>query len=321
MVICEIIFTTISGCMGALDGSIEIREQIPCIALYAVYGPVACSAVILMVCRVSFLYGNLVQKESKYAIRKVFWRNNLLKRQNLIIIIVFVSVLSWVNVIGYFIAINHFGGPTRETCDSESLYFAQCILVISIMILIVYCVNIIRHRIFDKIGMSLEMLLYSLTLVIIVVVSYATNKDISSLAVYLMSIVGILYTGYYPMLVMIYHNYKKTNNSHKTSAKSEEISLLDERVQVLCKKFMCEENSFFLVKLFEYREGLFLFENLTALFIENGASFELNISTNIRLAVLNSVTIEEKTAALRNVELEVIQMIRENVMPYLYENK
>ena len=49
LVVFEIGFTTLSGILGVLDGTLS--KDIPCFLLYLVYAPVACITLLLMVCR------------------------------------------------------------------------------------------------------------------------------------------------------------------------------------------------------------------------------------------------------------------------------
>ena len=285
-----------------------------------IYGSATVLSILSLLCRASFVYGTLIPTEAKYSIRKLFFTNNGLNKRVLGITACVLVIMSWINTLAYMSVTNEWGPPKEAICASGSMYFPQIVMVIVNLILLYFVIRIVVIKEFDKVGMSFELIGLETTTFTLALVSLSLYGDITSSYVYYICISTLFFALYFPGLMVFYHTkfLKQTLNTlGRRQLNSSRTLLDDKRVMQLCQKFLCEENILFLIRFQEYLDGTLDFDVLCSLFINNGAIFELNISSIRRTGILKSVTKEEKVQNLLLVQKDVIKLLNENIIPYV----
>eukprot|EP00835_Amoeboradix_gromovi_P002977 NODE_183_length_15731_cov_0.226778.p3 type:complete len:364 gc:universal NODE_183_length_15731_cov_0.226778:2922-1831(-) len=320
MVYIEAISTIFSCLINNLESNEEVSKYIPCYVSCVIYGPAASLSIVLTICRISYLYGYLIKSTSKYTLRKLFWRNNNLIKKNFFWVVAVLIIGSWINSFSYFIVNDDWSrpGPLRnQPCNFVTLLFPAVVSMASTLLQFAFAIKIIYMRAFDQIGMSYELIGYSFSSFILFSLSFILFGTILPTIVYISCLINLSFILYFPMLMILKHKVVLRNN---LSIKKNRVSLdleLDERIRVLCKRFLCEEISFFVDKYKEYKQGTADFDNMVSLFIGYGSLYELNIPHELKTIVLNSKSPEEQIIIIDKVHYEVLQMIKENIMPYI----
>ena len=318
----EAFLTMMTAIVNSIDSDSNVNIYVPCPLLYGTYGPVASISVTLIFCRISYVYAYLLSSVKNVYVSRLFWENNKLQTKRLAFIIVIMLVGTWVNSFVYYATLGYWGPPTKAiNCKIDALYFAEAIFVLLTIFQLIFALSLLFRRAFDQIGMCVEMIGYGLSSFTTNIIYFCIYGSVASDAVFISCILNIFFSLYFPNIVVFRHNHKKQHgrfnimNSKRNTLDLDNI--IDPRIHDLCKQFLCEENSHFLTKFPEYKNGVLSYENLLSLFISYGSMFELNIPHDLRISVLNSTTVEEQKALLDKVHEEVLQMIKDNIMPYV----
>ena len=314
LVLFEIVAVTITLYLDILVLKQSLLIHIPNYLYVGVIGITSIISSMTAMTRVSYVYlflvnkTNLDSKVSLYQFSRLFWNDNRsLKVKKFVLTMILLSLLSTVNTIIYY---SVKGFEEKNYNAQDAVRISQLVNVFASTMLLIYAFKITKLRIFDRIGMSLELVLYSVTIAIIIVVCLIVFQEINVWFVLLQCWSSIFYGLYFPMIFYIKH---KRNLGEKINSTA---TLMDSRLFQLCKDFYCEENAFFLQQYELYLQGSTKFENITRCFIDNGATYELNIYYKLKQSVLNAKDEDAQSAALRKVYSEVVKMIQENITPY-----
>ena len=87
----------------------------------------------------------------------------------------------------------------------------------------------------------------------------------------------------------------------------------------LCRQFYCEENGIFLESYEKFKQGLATSEYLVTTFIEKGSPFELNITYELKMNVINNLG-NQQEQYLAEVYGEIKLLVEQNILPYLESN-
>ena len=318
----ETISTIFTGLLASIDNDVNVNKYVPCWILYGIYGPVSLFSITLVVCRISYVYGYLVRSNSKIQVRRVFWVNNTLQMRSIVIVFVVLTAGTWANSFGFYISNNHWSPPVNsKSCPDPSLYFAQFLFMVFTICILYLAAMILYRRAFDKIGMSFELVGYGTSIFLLNIVFLLYSGNVTSFTVYLSCILNNFFSLYFPCLVFLRHKnklgFKRMPSLNKKKSLASSGMLLDDKVQLLCKHFLCEENGVFIKKFKEYKIGKLEFEVMRELFFVPSALFELNISHDLRTSLLASDNEDERQKVLEKIHQEVVQMVKDNILPYL----
>ena len=252
----------------------------------------------------------------KFGLRNVcslFWnQNNALKTKQVTIGTICLGLVSVINVIAYHGA-NNIWGHGYPLCDRYygETYFAEYLNYLLGFILLMFTFQLIRYKIKDQIGMTMELILYTLSLALVIIVYLGIFGSFDHRMITIEGLVSMFYGLYFPVFIHYRHvSYSSSIEKH------ERVSLTDIRVTALCKKFYCQENSQFLDRYKDYKNKEVSYEALIRTFIEEGSIYELNITNDTRVNVLQS-TAETVDTALMVVYEEIALLIRQNILPYI----
>ncbi len=274
----------------------------------------------LMLARMSFVYKYLIHndvKRSKYNvlsfISRIYWtKSNNLRKKRVFAGSVTLALLSVANVVFYHSVENiwNVGYPACNDFDGET-YFAEFTNIFMGIVLLAFTFELIRYKIKDQIGMTVEVIAYTLSISIVIVGYLALFGRFDHIMILLEGYVSLFYGLYFP--VFIHWRHASVSNLEK----SVKISLTDLRVTKLCKEFYCEENSLFIEKYNEYCKKKVSYKYIIDMFIEEGSLNELNITSDTRESALLAKTEQEMKEALMVVYEEIVLIIRQNILPYL----
>ena len=204
--------------------------------------------------------------------------------------------------------------PTElEGCESSFMRetaFVEIVHIIYNAIFVFLVVRIVKIGSLDKIGIGLEIILYQcLILLFLCIFPFLGISDSKYWFILTECLIFIFFAYYYPLVIL--YDYKVTISS-KTMA-----TLEDPRLFELCKRFYCEELYFFLLRFTEFQNGNLTAEEIIKQFIEKGAPCELNLTEDTRNKVLQSSDSTSTTNSLSIVNIEVRQMLKDGLLPYL----
>ena len=317
LVILESLSITITIVIDILYFKEEIIRQIPRYIVTPIIGITSIITCLLVATRISFVFMYLSQKPtnhkilSMWTISNYFWNDHKqLKVKNLIILICGCCFLSIVNNVAYFGSPSIWSNINDVTVkDENALRFSQVVSYVTNFILFLFAVQIIVNKIYDKIEMALELVLYVITLTVSTVTLLAYFQSLNEWVIVAVSFITLFYSLYFPVLVHIIHERKKLLKTSKNS-------LVDSKILQLCKDFFCEENAIFLQQYELYRQNIVSFTEIKRIFIEQGSIYELNLNFDVRNAVLIATDEVSQQNALRDVFEEVKLIIRDNILPF-----
>ena len=317
----EAVSTAIAGLFASLDSYGE-NKVVPCWVLYGIYGPVSLISITLIVCRISYVYGYLTKTDSSFQIRRLFWENNVLQIKRVLIFIIVLVLGTWANSFGYYISSNYWSPPLDSlSCPDVSLYFCEVIYFAFTLCQFYFAGMIVYRQAFDKIGMSYELVGYGISIFVINVILFVHFGTLTGTTIYICCITNNFFSLYFPCIVILRHNnklgFKRISSLKKKKTLTSSSMLLDDKVQLLCKRFLCEENGAFIIKYKEYKNGKIGFGIIRELFFVPNALYELNISHELRTSVLTSDNDETRQKSLEIIHQEVVQMVKDNILPYL----
>ena len=278
----------------------------------------------IVLTRITLVYAYLLKyKKGDYKftfaqISVFFWDQDFrLKKKN-----VFCMTLTWClatiafNVYGYHVTNDH--NTLNTFCD----IFPQMITYIANytvgILLIIVSIQVIRCKLTDNIGMAFELVSFTISVISfsIIVNIYnvvSVDKFAFEYYVYTIALATLFFGIYFPLGVIWYNSIKIARYSPDSTDK------LDKNIdwQPLLKisiKFYCQENVQFCISYNQYLEGNLTFDDLAGLYLMHNSPLELNISYELRLKTMDP---DKRTEGLVEVYKHVLQIIRENLVPFL----
>ena len=293
-----------------------ISKNVCCEVYQAVASITGLNALLTLTARMSFVYNYLMDKTAfKYhglnRFAGFFWdKNNCLKKMNLFALIGLGDAIIISELIVYDLTTSKYGWciPLNR-CSGKSILFITYFNYCVIALLVAYSFQFIRFRIMDQICMSIEVTLFTFSLILSVVVCILIFGYFNSYAVHWQTLAGMFFGMYFPGILSWTHKLKMKKKTSKSY-------LLSRQVTELCKRFFCEENSLFLEMFAKYENKMVTSLTIETLFIIDNAQYELNISYDLKNSVLNASE-EFKQEKLRIVYSEIATLIQLNILPYI----
>ena len=273
------------------------------------------NSLLLLIARMSFIYNYLMKKENLHrfglnTICKLFWtKNHKLRLNNLLLTIFFWNLVSLCNIFGYDIYTGNYE-RTFNQCENESVIALTYFNYAMILLFVLYSVQFIRFRIFDQIWMSIELIGFTISLIIaVLIVMIYKNFVYDVWVVYVQTLVIIFFALYFPLFALWRHKVLTSGPQRKSS-------LLSEHVLTACKKFFCEENAVFLKEYDLYIAGEVNFEYIADTFIRPGAPYQLNVTADLIFEALNC-TEDQRRDVMQKIHKEVILVVQQNILPFI----
>ena len=292
----------------------SVYEIVPCEVYHIVMSFTLFTGMVIVIARLSFAYNYLITKknQNKYGLSlvgKVFWtETNQLKTRVLVSIIGILCVSSILNIVIQNIIEGKYVHTINE-CTNKSVTVLTYFNYVSSVLLIVYTFQIIRHKVIDKIFLSIEIVMFTISILIVLVYIFVVYGTPTMWFVYFESIIAMFYGLHFPFFVCVYHN------SRMRKITSDQV-LLPDKVRELCCKFYCEENAIFIEQYEKYKIGEMDADGLKRVFIENGSPYELNISFELKDRVLKANK-DQFRKEIDSVFDEIMLLIKLNIYPYL----
>ncbi len=296
----------------------SVDVVVNCEVMQMVFSVSTMISLILMLARMSFVYSCLMScKEDVYhfglnKVSQVFWKEHQLKKLNLFMIILVFVVASFMNIWIFDGITGIYSRPLSFHCPGESIMVLIYFNYFAIFLLCAFSIQFIRHRILDQIWMSIEVVSFTATLILVLCLYIIVNGRYDIYGVYLQSIITIFFGFYFPLMAHYKHVLKIKRSVSKAS-------LLNDQVMELCRNFYCEENGIFLDNYEKYKQGMITSDYLITMFIEDSAPFELNINYTIKEAILKNNE-EERKIHLEKAYQEIKLLIQTNILPYVKRN-
>ena len=298
------------------------RSLLPCYVIVPLVGCAASVTLMIVIARVTFVYKYLMKKSTnlndyRARICDIFWDGTVFRRNRYIAITLGILSLSLLFNFGYFIIADDWSsGNSTKSCNLTPLRFSQFAEIVVQLNLAYVVADFIKHRIYDNIWMSAEMILFTLFGSTTLILSgYLEAIGMNYIQIYPQCSFYLFCDLYFPIIAHYWHK----RNINKYIPKDSFTSSLDissPALEETCKQFFCLENLIFLKYCKRYKENQVDFTQLCNLFFISDAAYELNIDYVEKANVLQS-TQESREALLLDIEVEIATILRLNVLPYV----
>ena len=316
MVIAEAIFCVLNLIISYVSLDAETGSRISCEFYQSAISVTVVISYSLMISRMTFVYSYLMKKESVSSyglilLCNLIWNeHSKLRVKSQLILISTLILISWCNIFGYNLATQQ-SFPNLKECSGSmgSMMFLSLLNIVTFLFFIGFSIQFLRHKLIDKLWMSVEFVLFTFTVVIVNVSYHASINYSSYYDAMRLSWITIFFILYFPLIVIWRHNSILKRRNSKAS-------LVNSRVMKLCRQFYCEENGVFLENYEKFKQGLVTSDYLVTMFIDDGAPFELNINYSLKANVMNSANVQREEY-LNEVYGEIKLLVQLNILPYL----
>ena len=252
---------------------------------------IATVCIILAIIRMSYLFGVVldIEKRKEFglgALNSVFWAGNSIKKRNCGVIIFLGGFLSFAYSLLWYILSNKMDTTYESGCHWKPALMAYILNLIAFILCFCFAIQLLRHKVKDRIGMSKEVILNMLCLFLVILIyfiAFLFGKNNVNWLAFTESCVNIFFCLYFPIFQVYFFNKHTSLNKGKVDTL---IIPQDYDLPSICRQYLCEEIVFFLQSYDKYKKGLATFEEMRDFFIIPGSPMELNIDFEVKKRIM-----------------------------------
>ena len=293
------------------------EQFIACLIIVLLYFSIPCIGIqvlaillfTLEILRTLFFYQYLAtQSNFMCKIAQCFWLKNRFRIRNTVITLVVIYALYF----SIYVPIYVISNSLTNSCLTTNFIIDSSIPILAYVALgsILFC--IVKHRLYDKIGLRLELLLwYSLSLLFLLISVllrsvYNLPNTYFRFAIMLFS---LLFLGIMPLLYSIYFDYLNKNRSVLIRNIPYDVNELT----IIAKELFCLENILFLSQFDQYclHPSQSTLQLIKTTFILINSPHQLNLSQELRQEALQSIQ------GLYRTRLYIQDLVTNNILPFI----